>query len=157
MGVEPDAENASVKKAYKSAALKYHPDKHLDGKAKVAAARAFDRVQRAWKILGDAKARAEYDAMLLAEGEIPVTYEAELSSMTSCDRGNMWTYPCRCGDDFQVGREDLESGYEVFSCPGCSLNLRVLVIDANDASGGSEQEKSEQLGLEQAVAQGGDK
>ncbi|WP_083265583.1 DnaJ domain-containing protein [Pseudomonas sp. 1D4] len=58
-------ENASqevVKAAYKALAQKWHPDKHPSNRVK--AERYFKIITRAFEVLSDPKARAEYDAWL---------------------------------------------------------------------------------------------
>ncbi len=37
-----------------------------------------------------------------------------------------WTYPCPCGDRFQITPEELECGEETATCPSCSLVVRVI-------------------------------
>ena len=52
--VRKDADADEIKKAYKKASLKAHPDK--GGSTEM-----FQMVNEAWKCLGDVAARAEYD------------------------------------------------------------------------------------------------
>ena len=56
LGVEKGATDAEVKKAFRSLAQKYHPDKKSGDEAK------FKEVSEAYAVLGDKKKRAEYDA-----------------------------------------------------------------------------------------------
>ncbi|KAI0273617.1 DnaJ-domain-containing protein [Gloeopeniophorella convolvens] len=78
LGVKPEALEDEIKKAYRKAALIYHPDKHAGSSedAKEAASRKFQQVGFAYAVLGDSKRRAKYDAtgsteegFDLAEGE----------------------------------------------------------------------------------------
>jgi len=52
--VRKDADTGEIKKAYKKASLKAHPDKGGTDEL-------FKMVNEAWKVLGDAVARADYD------------------------------------------------------------------------------------------------
>ena len=36
------------------------------------------------------------------------------------------TYPCPCGDTFELTFEDFFQGSEVAQCPTCSLTIRVI-------------------------------
>ncbi|CAI0446910.1 unnamed protein product [Linum tenue] len=37
-----------------------------------------------------------------------------------------FTYPCPCGDLFQITKEDLRLGEEIARCPSCSLYITVI-------------------------------
>ncbi|CAN1278303.1 Diphthamide biosynthesis protein 3 [Linum perenne] len=37
-----------------------------------------------------------------------------------------YTYPCPCGDLFQITKEDLRIGEEIARCPSCSLYITVI-------------------------------
>ncbi|KAF8109325.1 hypothetical protein N665_0098s0053 [Sinapis alba] len=37
-----------------------------------------------------------------------------------------YTYPCPCGDLFQITKEDLRLGEEIANCPSCSLYITVI-------------------------------
>lgn len=56
LGVAKSASDADIKKAFRSLAQKYHPDKKGGDEAK------FKEVSEAYAVLGDTKKRAEYDA-----------------------------------------------------------------------------------------------
>lgn len=59
LGVEPDADAAAIKTAYRRLARKYHPDisKEKDAEAK------FKDVAEAWQVLKDPDKRADYDQL----------------------------------------------------------------------------------------------
>jgi len=59
LGVERGASEAEVKKAFRSAARKYHPDQ-ATGDKKVAEAK-FKEMSEAYEVLGDKQKRAQYD------------------------------------------------------------------------------------------------
>jgi curved DNA-binding protein len=59
LGVEPDADDKVIKKAYKKLAVQYHPDvsKHPEAEAK------FKEISEAYEVLHNTKKRAEYDEL----------------------------------------------------------------------------------------------
>ncbi len=60
LGVAPDAAPDDLKKAFRSLAMKYHPDRNPDDpKAEV----RFRELAEAWKVLGDAEERRKYDRL----------------------------------------------------------------------------------------------
>ena len=58
LGVERDASQEDVKKAYRRLALKYHPDRNPDDQS---AAERFREASEAYQVLADAERRATYD------------------------------------------------------------------------------------------------
>ncbi|WP_103061536.1 DnaJ C-terminal domain-containing protein [Actinomyces qiguomingii] len=60
LGVAKDADSAAIKKAYRSLAKKYHPDRN-PGDA--AAAEKFKEIGEAYAVLSDPKERQQYDAI----------------------------------------------------------------------------------------------
>lgn len=38
----------------------------------------------------------------------------------------LYTYPCPCGDRFEINIDDLRDGEEIAVCPSCSLMIRVI-------------------------------
>lgn len=59
LGVNRDASDNDIKKAYRNMALKYHPDRNLDNKEK--AEEEFKKIREAYDILGDPEKRQIYD------------------------------------------------------------------------------------------------
>lgn len=61
LGVDKAATDAEVKKAYRKAALRWHPDKNRDNEAEAEA--KFKAVGEAYAVLSDAEKRAVYDQL----------------------------------------------------------------------------------------------
>ena len=62
MGVEKGASDADIRKAYKKAALKWHPDKNSQSEEqKVKAEKMFKDVNEAMNVLGDKEKREKYE------------------------------------------------------------------------------------------------
>lgn len=60
LGIERNATDAGIKKAYRRLALKWHPDKNSEGN-KAEAERKFKEISAAYEILSDAEKRRAYD------------------------------------------------------------------------------------------------
>ncbi len=60
LGVERNADDATIKKAYRKLAMKYHPDRNPDDKE---AEEKFKEIGEAYEVLSDADKRAAYDRM----------------------------------------------------------------------------------------------
>jgi len=52
--------------------------------------------------------------------------EIEIEDMTYHPEINLYTYPCPCGDQFEILLQDLRDGEEVAVCPSCSLRIKVI-------------------------------
>ncbi|GAB7322600.1 hypothetical protein MBLNU13_g03514t1 [Cladosporium sp. NU13] len=52
--------------------------------------------------------------------------EIEIEDMTYDPALQTYTYPCPCGDRFQISIDDLRDGEEIAVCPSCSLMIRVI-------------------------------
>lgn len=63
LGLEKSADEDAIKKAYRSLASKWHPDKHSDAKAKEEAEVKFKEIKEAYEVLSDAGKRQHYDSM----------------------------------------------------------------------------------------------
>jgi len=61
LGVSKTASEKDITKAYRKLALKWHPDRHADAKAKETAEAKFKRIGEAYQVLSDKKQRADYD------------------------------------------------------------------------------------------------
>ncbi|XP_009607113.2 diphthamide biosynthesis protein 3-like [Nicotiana tomentosiformis] len=52
--------------------------------------------------------------------------DVEIEDMEWNDELQAFTYPCPCGDLFQITKEDLKLGEEIARCPSCSLYITVI-------------------------------
>ena len=52
--------------------------------------------------------------------------EIEIEDMKFDEDRQLYTYPCPCGDLFEISLEDLKCGEEIATCPSCSLMIRVI-------------------------------
>jgi len=52
--------------------------------------------------------------------------EIEIEDMTFDEDKEIYSYPCPCGDQFEISLEDLKAGEETATCPSCSLIIRVI-------------------------------
>ena len=64
LNVPTDAEPATLRSAYRKAALAWHPDKHPEGPRRLEAQRKFEQANEAFSTLSDPQLRREYDARL---------------------------------------------------------------------------------------------
>jgi curved DNA-binding protein len=60
LGVDRDADEQEIKRAYRKLALKYHPDKNPDDDS---AEERFKEINEAYEVLGDPDKRAKYDRL----------------------------------------------------------------------------------------------
>ncbi len=64
LGIEKNASEADIKKAYKKLAMQYHPDRNKDDKKAEA---KFKEINEAYQTLGDSKKRKNYDQFWSAD------------------------------------------------------------------------------------------
>jgi len=59
LGVDRNASDAEIKKAYRKMAMKFHPDRNTDNPEQAEA--KFKEIKEAYEVLSDAKKRSAYD------------------------------------------------------------------------------------------------
>ncbi|XP_014218032.1 DPH3 homolog [Copidosoma floridanum] len=52
--------------------------------------------------------------------------EVELEDFEYDEDDGLYYYPCPCGDQFQISREELVAGEDEATCPSCSLVVKVI-------------------------------
>ena len=72
LGIEKNATNQEIKKAYKKIVIKCHPDKNIDNKEK--AEKIFKKVTEAYSILSDSDKRKRYDLYGTTENSSQINY-----------------------------------------------------------------------------------
>lgn len=104
LGVDPGAPISAIKKAYYKLAKEYHPDIHFrtsDEGLKDKLTAIFDRINKAYEVLGNEGKRAEYDLSLSAvrlpkakeeakEGDLQRAEEQFKRGIEEFKKGNYW-------------------------------------------------------------------
>jgi len=130
------ASHETLKANYRRLSLALHPDKRRDGHA------AFCRLQRAWETLREPEARDAYDRSLVVErddasdDDDAVWLEIPVARLVPHGDGadRLRAYACDCGGRFVVALEDLDAGYDVIACDGCSRQIRVVGPASSEAA-----------------------
>ncbi|KAL5711048.1 Diphthamide biosynthesis protein 3 [Ranunculus cassubicifolius] len=52
--------------------------------------------------------------------------DVEIEDMEWNEELKAFTYPCPCGDLFQITKDELKIGEEIARCPSCSLYITVI-------------------------------
>jgi hypothetical protein len=86
--VSPEASAAELKKAYRRAALRWHPDRNPGDPT---AADRFKRVARAWEVIGEAGKRRAHDARRAASATGGVPDEFLDAMADAVERAQRWT------------------------------------------------------------------
>lgn len=100
LGVAKDADQASIKKAFKTLARKYHPDVNKDA----GAADRFKEITAAYEVLSDEQKRALYDEF--GEASLRVGFDAEQARAFK----NMGGFRGGFGGGFPSGGDDFAGG-----------------------------------------------
>ena len=67
-----------------------------------------------------------------ADDDEDIYDEIEIEDMTFHPSTGLYTYPCPCGEEFEITLRSLRSGEtDIAVCPSCSLRIRV-VFDVGD-------------------------
>jgi len=122
LGVERNASEDDIKKAYRNLAKKYHPDvnKSADAEAK------FKEIQEAYEVLSDPNKRRQYDSVLNSgymgggfdpirgQGGISDIFESIYSSIFGGDDSSIFI---NVGDifDFEKGRRTRSRSVRIFT------------------------------------------
>ena len=112
----------TVKRAYRQLALQSHPDKYHTS---AACRRSFLEIQQAYETLIDPVRKSNIDRQLLAPHGA-CQESVNLSDMRS-ETGEGYTYPCRCGGEYELEKNETTGSDEelVIPCTTCTLMLNV--------------------------------
>ncbi len=86
LGVDNSATDTAIKKAYRRAAMQWHPDTCAEPNA----VDQFRAIQAAYEVLSDASKRAKYNAGLLLQASLGAAENVHTSTTE-------WAAPLRCG------------------------------------------------------------
>ncbi|KAI9158564.1 Diphthamide biosynthesis protein 3 [Paramyrothecium foliicola] len=60
------------------------------------------------------------------DDELAIYDEIEFEDLTWDEGLQVYSYPCPCGDRFQITLDDLRDEQDIAVCPSCSLMIRVI-------------------------------
>ncbi|GME69895.1 unnamed protein product [[Candida] boidinii] len=63
--------------------------------------------------------------------EISIYDQIEIEDFTFDPKTQLFTYPCPCGDKFQICLDDAKDGEDIAVCPSCSLMVK-MIFDPDD-------------------------
>lgn len=104
LGVSRDADDATIKKAYRKLALTHHPDRKSDPAEKQAASRLFADIAGAYEILTDETMRKEWDR----ENGNGGSGSAASGAKTSSDKKRPKGFKFNPSDPYEVWKRDFE-------------------------------------------------
>mmetsp|Transcript_25902 Transcript_25902/g.32291 ORF Transcript_25902/g.32291 Transcript_25902/m.32291 type:complete len:159 (+) Transcript_25902:119-595(+) len=134
--VQPSASLSEIRRAYQKKALQYHPDK-IHGQEAM-----FSKIQEAYEVLANDSKREIYDQKVEVQRRVLVWQEVSVDELEVLEEGSevhgdhqekndlppeqVYQFPCRCGDIYEIQGSDLEEGFQEFGCNGCSLHIKIL-------------------------------
>ena len=63
---------------------------------------------------------------MTTDDEPSIYDQIEIEDMTFDPTLQLYTYPCPCGDRFEILLDDLRDGQDIAVCPSCSLMIQVI-------------------------------
>eukprot|EP00667_Euglena_gracilis_P018430 EG_transcript_19575 len=85
LGVPPDALAKDIKKAFRTLAMQWHPDKHQDSTQKALAAERMRELNEAYATLGNEDKRQAYDKLVAKIGKLGRWYRADAEPSRGLD------------------------------------------------------------------------
>jgi len=134
--ISPGATEEEIRQAYKALLLAVHPDKQVSNDmSENSCITRISVIQEAYSVLKDPESRARYDREIrwkqVYQDQSEVFDRVTISDMevNAGDRTTL-TYPCRCGDVFEVEESLLSDNGNheyIICCSSCSLSLVLMV------------------------------
>ncbi|KAL8947517.1 MAG: hypothetical protein Q9222_006212 [Ikaeria aurantiellina] len=78
--------------------------------------------------------------------------EIELEDLSYNADTTLYTYPCPCGDQFEITLQDLRDGEDIAVCPSCSLMIRIIYEVADLPAAEDEKGMEEMKGAVEVAA-----
>ncbi|KAI3631649.1 hypothetical protein MIR68_010122 [Amoeboaphelidium protococcarum] len=78
--------------------------------------------------------------------------EIEIEDFQFDEETEIYTYPCPCGDLFQISKQELIEGDDIARCPSCSLIIRVIFDPEDFEQQEGKDEKNDGLQYQQAIS-----
>lgn len=78
--------------------------------------------------------------------------EVEIEDFEFDEDEGIYYYPCPCGDQFQITKEELLAGEEEATCPSCSLVIKIIYDKETFLAKSEEVAKSEEKELVKQTA-----
>lgn len=119
LGVKPNATDSEIRKAYRTLALKCHPDKNPE---KTKQDLNFDEIREALQVLTEMVSSGRRCAIEMVDLD-----EFELE-------GCCFTKACRCGGVYVITEDELSDGRNVVECSMCSLEVMVTYVEVSEES-----------------------
>ena len=122
LGVRNQARPTEIRSKYLEKVRTSHPDRSGTNDEVI-------KLYKAYECLSDEKQRKEYDEKLSKEQKTTINRiytQISLDQFDVSDDQESFSLPCRCGNEYCVTADDLESGLELLSCSGCSERIHVL-------------------------------
>ena len=126
LNVPRTASPAEIKASYHRLLLSLHPDKSdasKDHPTRLGTDVDIGRLKDAFVTLFSPESRMEYDSKLSSRPDpsSPRSRPAHIVSLEDFeDLGRVWTYECRCGGQYTVKEEDMETDVHLIACSSCS-------------------------------------
>ena len=139
LGLSSSATFEEIKAAHRSLALVHHPDR-LKGSCtpeqSAISNYIFVTCQRAWEVLKVTDSRARYDEVLSRRAfedckSALVDEEIVFADLKFDEANEMYWYPCRCGDRYEMESDDLLDGSFDLECMSCSFSMHLKLAEGD--------------------------
>ena len=147
LNVPQTASPAEIKASYHRLLLSLHPDKSDTSKDHPTQTDVdIGRLKDAFVTLFSLESRMKYDSELASRPD-PSSSRSRPAHIVSLedfeDLGRVWIYECRCGGQYTVKEEDMETGVHLIACSSCSeviwVGYEVFPSEDDDTTPGGSQ------------------